>query len=745
MVQRRSPSRARIARRQHGAPALLEQLEARSLLANSAFPLISDLTNPNNSVVRLQTNFGDIDFELFDTAAPITVNNFLKYVRDGDFDRTFFHRYALDQQAQPFVLQGGLARLSNPTNTGSFISTVETIPTDAPITNEFNQSNLVRTIAMARIGGQVNSATSQFFINLANNSFLDTVDQGFTVFGRVATNASWAVVQNIISNISQDDQPSPYGELPVRAGTGYTGNNVSDDQLVTIRDAEIIKPQGVASFYNFRYYYPEGFAGGTINEFLPLGNPGSSTVRYQIVVRSETRDPKPSGNVDFWYRDKVINTGSIAGNRRAGVTISQFQNAASNLVPSQGKPYAIEVWATGPLAATFSHYDFGSSTIESFQPRPTDLTTWQKWTFPDVLKGPGVQTFPVWQNLSDVSANITARFISIDGTVQTLNFTTEAFRRGGLSLQATPAIADGRYSLEITADRPIIAALTQYDTTTTLSRGGSTQIGITGDGARRAVLPQATVLTSTSGSTTTVDATAEISIYNPGSVTAITTLIFSFTDPMQNDITYTLSGNLIAGPGQRRTFDVSSDVNLRDQLAGKTFSVRYNVSSATSIFANVKQLRRFNATNTDFDLSPFAYTAATSHLFAEGFMNGARANNDLFETISLYNPNSADFSAPAVQASVTVRFLFNDGFVLAQDYTVDAGRRLDLPLTTNAGLLAQNASNRFFYSIEVVSDVPILASMSHYDLSLGGVQPSGGDIFLGTQRGTVVALSALGS
>ena len=752
LSRRRNPAAARRAE----AFAPIEALEQRALLANSPLPNLADLESPNNTVVRLQTNFGDVDFEMFDTIAPNTVNNFLQYVRDGDYDKVFFHRLA-----SGFVLQGGLARLESPVTTGPLNPTGpgadpawESIPIAASVNNEFSRSNLTRTVAMARLGGQPNSATSQFFINLANNTNLDSVDGGFTVFARVATDASWAVVQSIISgttiNITNNSpfngtgQGSPDDGLPIRTGTGFTGSGVGENQLVTIIDAEVIKPRNVAAFYAFRYYYPEGFAGSTINEFLPIGNPGSTTANYQVIVRSETRNAKPAGNADFWYRDKVINTSSLAGNRRGGITLSTFQQPNANLVPSQGKPYGIEVWSTTPLAVTLSHYDFGSSTIEGFSTRPTDLNTWRKWTFADVTKGANFNAFPVWQNLSDTAVNVAVKFVATDGTSQTVNFSAEAFRRGGLALASLNTIADGRYSVEITSDQPIIAALTQYDTTSTLSKGGATEVGITGNGARAAVLPQATVLTSTTGGNTTTTASPEISLYNPSGVTAIVTLIFSFSDPLLNDITYTGSGNLIVGPGQRRTFDPASDTNLRDSLAGKTFSIRYNVASAANIFASVRQLRNFNSANTDFGTSPFAYSAATSHLFAEGFMNGARANNDLFETISVYNPNAAFFNAPGVTASVTVRFLFSDGFVLAQDYSVESGKRLDLPLTTNAGLLAQNANNRFFYSIEVVSDVPVIAMMSHYDLSLGGVQPSGGDVFLGAQRGTVLPLSQLG-
>ena len=89
--------------------ALLERLEQRSLLANSPFPLISDLVSPNDTVVRLQTNFGDIDFELFDNAAPITVANFLKYVRDGDFDQ-FLRHCARYWQLAPRLYPRGVFR-----------------------------------------------------------------------------------------------------------------------------------------------------------------------------------------------------------------------------------------------------------------------------------------------------------------------------------------------------------------------------------------------------------------------------------------------------------------------------------------------------------------------------------------------------------------------------------------------------------------------------------------------------------
>ncbi len=121
---------------------------------------------------------GEINVVLFDQAgegAPITVNNFLNYVNDGDYVNTIIHRSVPD-----FVIQGGGFTVNN--------LTVNSVPTDAPIPNEFssNRSNTRGTIAMAKLGGNPNSATSQWFFNLADNSRnLDNQNGGFSVFGEV--------------------------------------------------------------------------------------------------------------------------------------------------------------------------------------------------------------------------------------------------------------------------------------------------------------------------------------------------------------------------------------------------------------------------------------------------------------------------------------------------------------------------------------------------------------------------------
>lgn len=141
--------------------------------------------------VRIATNVGNIDLELFDADRPITVANFLSYVNDGSYANSFSHRLI-----PGFVIQGGGFRLDG--------LNVEDVPTKAAITNEFNGdarfTNAYGTITMAKVDGDVNSATSQWFINLKNNNTgtaetgnLDLQNGGFTVFGRVK--AGWEVLE----------------------------------------------------------------------------------------------------------------------------------------------------------------------------------------------------------------------------------------------------------------------------------------------------------------------------------------------------------------------------------------------------------------------------------------------------------------------------------------------------------------------------------------------------------------------
>lgn len=123
-------------------------------------------------MIVLSTSLGEITVELFTDGAPVTVANFLEYVDDGHFDGTIFHRVI-----PGFMIQGG-----------GFAPDMNERTTRPAIKNEADNGvkNTIGTLAMARTQ-EVDSATSQFFINLADNTFLDHSgrDFGYAVFGRV--------------------------------------------------------------------------------------------------------------------------------------------------------------------------------------------------------------------------------------------------------------------------------------------------------------------------------------------------------------------------------------------------------------------------------------------------------------------------------------------------------------------------------------------------------------------------------
>ena len=139
-------------------------------------PTVSEATDDNPRVV-METSMGTMVIELYPDKAPITVKNFLDYVDAGFYDGTIFHRVM-----PGFVLQGG-----------GFDAEMEKKKNNDPIKNEADNGlrNLRATLSMARTS-QINSATSQFFINLKNNSNLDhgSRDFGYAVFAKVVKGLS---------------------------------------------------------------------------------------------------------------------------------------------------------------------------------------------------------------------------------------------------------------------------------------------------------------------------------------------------------------------------------------------------------------------------------------------------------------------------------------------------------------------------------------------------------------------------
>ncbi|UCD00383.1 MAG: peptidyl-prolyl cis-trans isomerase [Phycisphaerales bacterium] len=144
-------------------------------------------------MVKLETSMGDILIELDLQAAPVTTKNFLGYVEDGFYDGTIFHRVIPN-----FMIQGG-----------GYTEGLVRKDTRSPIVNEASNglSNMRGTIAMARTSNP-DSATSQFFINHANNAPLDYVSSaqpGYAVFGKVTGGIDVVDAIASVKTTTQDD------------------------------------------------------------------------------------------------------------------------------------------------------------------------------------------------------------------------------------------------------------------------------------------------------------------------------------------------------------------------------------------------------------------------------------------------------------------------------------------------------------------------------------------------------------
>ena len=163
-------------------------------------------------MVRLHTNFGAITIELDSERAPETVANFLEYVRSGFFDNTVFHRVI-----DGFMIQGG-----------GFEPGMKQKATRSAIKNEADNGlkNDAYTLAMARTSSP-HSATAQFFINVADNAFLNHTSQtaqgwGYAVFGRVVEG------QDVVDRIRK-----------VRTGTRGMHQDVPLDDVIIERAEEV--------------------------------------------------------------------------------------------------------------------------------------------------------------------------------------------------------------------------------------------------------------------------------------------------------------------------------------------------------------------------------------------------------------------------------------------------------------------------------------------------------------------------
>ncbi len=240
-------------------------------IARFAVPLPAAAENP---VVRFATPLGHYDVELCREisslclgAAPGSVENFLRYVDDGDYAGAIIHRSVENSEEGQTVIQGGLFRLDEP-------EVVRVVPQDDPIANEWNQPNRRGTVAYSRVPGVVDSATSHWFVNVSDNLQLDEVDSGFTVFGVVTGNG-----MDVVDEIAA----LPTLGLVIKR---FDGVYFILDSLRPLFD-----PVDIAVFF-FEVPFPQAFFDRTVGpDALPLP-PGPAEVAEAFITADVTRVPE---------------------------------------------------------------------------------------------------------------------------------------------------------------------------------------------------------------------------------------------------------------------------------------------------------------------------------------------------------------------------------------------------------------------------------------------------------------------
>ncbi|MEL7471816.1 MAG: peptidylprolyl isomerase [Planctomycetota bacterium] len=669
-----------------GTFADCETLEPRIVLSaftgTAPLPDIGSLEDPGNPIVRLVTTFGDIDLEMFPLTSPRTVQNFLFYVDTGRYDETFSHRFVED-----FVFQfGGFGFRDDGNTSPGFFE----VPTEPPIQNEFNRSNTERTLSFAKLGGDPDSADSQWFINLGDNSAnLDNQNGGFSVFGRVLDDRSWDVVQSLTTFATVDltsaapPFSSAFTDVPV--APGFDRGDPQEAFFLYVIDAEIIRPSA-GQFFDQRLVYPDGFRGLTDTRVV-ISNPNTVNADFQIIVRYEAD-----------AREEVIGAGTI--NPHGNFTLT-YQNGLDLI--RQGVPYSLEIqsYLNGggfnpqPISAEFLHADNflarNSTIAESFF-NPERIGALRAWGFGGVpaaepsANADLVQArrpFIVWQNLEAADGTVFVTLYRTDADPIVESFDLDAKRRGGMSVASifTGADLQGYVGARVTSTVDIVAAMSYYeniiDSSIPVGQGALQNAAAFGT----LLAPQ---LNSPRGALADVRPSrvatpSHITFVNPSSEVATVTLSL-----VRNDGSF-VSRQIAIGAERGTAFAL--DAAALGFEPGESLTAYYAATFPVfAHYAGIDDLPngRYKRTGAAFN------TAATSNAL---FAAGALAN----ERLIVFNPATA----PGASVNFQVQFHFADETFGAGDlFTVAPFQRLEIDLAA----LAAEQGNDSTFGVAIVSE-----------------------------------------
>lgn len=245
--------------------------------------------------VVLQTPLGDVQVELFDAATPATVANFLAYLNNGAYTNSFLHR-----SVPGFIVQGGGFTFSD--------GTTVAIPTLPPVINEPGISNVRGTIAMAKVGGNPDSATSQWFINLGDNAAnLDNQNGGFTVFGQVV-GQGMEVVDAIAALPVWNAGGAPFNELPL---IGFSGSGSITAEHLVFADTTLASHFSINAGLNDSWFNPQTAGQGF---FITVFPDIQQLFLAWFTYETERPDDSVSANLGEPGHRWLTAFGSFAGN-----------------------------------------------------------------------------------------------------------------------------------------------------------------------------------------------------------------------------------------------------------------------------------------------------------------------------------------------------------------------------------------------------------------------------------------------
>lgn len=312
--------------------ANISHINTRLSLLLVTFLLLPAVAMAGNVII--ETPLGNIELEMLDEDAPNTVANFLYYINEGNYENTFIHR------VEPgFVIQGG---------GWVFDDGATQVKTISPIQNEYKVSNTRGTVAMAKFENSPNSATSQWFINLKDNTHLDSQNGGFTVFARVVSGMEVADAIDALELISGG--PS-FPSLPVINFTA--GETIVAENLVMTTLTELDappKPFAINAGLNDSWFDPETNGQGFFISVYPaLGSVAAAWFTYDTEL--------PAGDATANLGDPGQRWMTLQGPIDGNTSEMTIYNASGGLF-DDGTP--ITNTAIGTATLTFENCNSGT-------------------------------------------------------------------------------------------------------------------------------------------------------------------------------------------------------------------------------------------------------------------------------------------------------------------------------------------------------------------------------------------------